>query len=108
MNPTSAGWVGVPPLGGARLASHRGRELTPTRLALLADLPLSGGGIAELAAPLNPEAPPPFELKRYFKNTSSPSLISAGFSTLMLLSWTWMIGRSLTPFIPFALNLIGP
>jgi hypothetical protein len=31
-----------------------------------------------------------------------------GCTTLMLLSWTWMTGRSLTSFIPFALNLIGP
>jgi hypothetical protein len=38
--------------------SSRGRELTPTRLPPIksgvADLPLSGGGIAELAAPLSP------------------------------------------------------
>jgi hypothetical protein len=37
-------------------ADHRDRELTPTRLPPIksgvADLPLSGGGIAELAAPV--------------------------------------------------------
>src|ERR1700719_2916843 len=50
------------PVGVRRLArafdDHRGLELTPTRLppnkSGVADLPLSGGGIAELAAPLNP------------------------------------------------------
>src|SRR6202047_3013067 len=48
------------PVGVRRLArafgDHRGLELTPTRLppnkSGVADLPLSGGGIAELAAPL--------------------------------------------------------
>src|ERR1700732_2324412 len=50
------------PVGVRRLArafgDHRGLELTPTRLppnkSGIADLPLSGGGIAQLAAPLSP------------------------------------------------------
>ncbi len=38
----------------------------------------------------------------------SPFLMSAGASTLMCLSCTWMIGRSRGAFMPLALNLIGP
>jgi hypothetical protein len=56
--PPKRGRVGVQ--RSAHASDHRGRELTPTRLpptkSGVADLPLSGGGIWEFAAPLSPYA----------------------------------------------------